>query len=110
MKYFIVSCDMVDFSSACPVLTDPENGDVDISGFFPGAEATYECDNGYILVGVDTRNCGENGQWSGDKPSCEIGKNRCLVLNHMTAYTRFPRWLNMSTYWELKMAYGNLQL
>ena len=31
---------------------------------------TYSCDYGYILIGVQTRTCQEDGRWSGQSPTC----------------------------------------
>ena len=41
---------------------------------FPN-EATFSCDEGFILYGSKVRNCQSNGSWSGTKTSCQ-GKNR----------------------------------
>ena len=57
----------------CPNLENPGNGTVDVSGNQPGDTAVYSCDDGFTLDGVDTRTCGENGQWSGSEPTC-VGK------------------------------------
>ena len=48
---------------ACPPLFPPENGAV----VFPGSNvedvATYSCDEGFSLIGSNTRICGANGEW-----------------------------------------------
>ena len=40
-----------------------------------GTEATYECDPGFILVGVMFRNCtvgiDGTGEWTEEPPTCE---------------------------------------
>ena len=33
--------------------------------------ATYTCDNGYNLVGIQNRTCESNAVWSGDEPECK---------------------------------------
>ncbi|XP_053500268.1 C4b-binding protein alpha chain-like [Ictalurus furcatus] len=38
-----------------------------------GATITAECNEGYMLVGTQTRNCRENG-WDGRAPICEVTK------------------------------------
>ena len=42
------------------------NGSVTaLNGTLVGSSATYSCDLGYSLVGVNTTVCGANGEWSG---------------------------------------------
>ena len=55
----------------CPELPAIDNGMVSWTGLSPGDIATYTCDPGFILVGVSTRNCGSDGTWSGEEPTCE---------------------------------------
>ena len=54
----------------CPPLENPDNGDVSIMGMGFCSIATYTCGSGYFLVGSSERVCLENGEWSGDEPSC----------------------------------------
>ena len=54
----------------CPMLMDPANGRVSVTGNLPGDNATYTCDPDYGLVGVSVRVCGNDGQWSGEAPMC----------------------------------------
>ena len=35
------------------------------------SEASYDCSNGYFLVGNDTRVCQEDATWSGTTPLCQ---------------------------------------
>ena len=55
----------------CPNLPDPQNGRVSQRGNKPGDRASYTCNSGYELVGQSSRTCQNNGQWSGDAPTCE---------------------------------------
>ena len=55
----------------CPDLPDPSNGRVNQRGNKPGDRASYTCNSGYELQGDSTRTCQNNGQWSGDAPTCE---------------------------------------
>ena len=56
----------------CDSLTDPANGQVDLtSGTTFGQTATYSCNTGYNLVGDSTRTCQTVGNWSGSRPTCE---------------------------------------
>ena len=54
----------------CPNLRDPDNGQVTVTGRTPTSTATYVCDSGYLLDGVETRVCQNNGRWSGRPPVC----------------------------------------
>ena len=55
----------------CPPLTDPDNGMVTWTGLTPDSTATYTCDTGFELNGVETRTCLNNGTWSDDAPTCD---------------------------------------
>ena len=55
----------------CGDLLDPANGEVDTSGgTLEGAVATYSCNVGYTINGVDSRTCTAQG-WSDKEPTCE---------------------------------------
>lgn len=57
---------------ACPTLTSPRNGRL-FGGkrrVF-GDEAYYVCNNGYKLIGEETRVCEKNTSWSGSMPHCQ---------------------------------------
>ena len=54
----------------CPVLEDPANGTVSLTGVSYGHRATYTCYSDYELVGANKLTCGDNGQWSADPPVC----------------------------------------
>ena len=56
----------------CPVLVDPENGKVMMTGNSVGDTATYSCDDGYSLSGVDMVICLDDGQWSDPPPTCVL--------------------------------------
>ena len=43
---------------------------VTVSGTTPGSTATYDCVEGYDLVGSSDRVCQNNGQWTNTEPSC----------------------------------------
>ena len=56
----------------CGNLTDPANGQVDLtSGTTFGQTATYSCNTGYNLGGDRTRTCQATGEWSGSAPTCQ---------------------------------------
>ena len=53
------------------MLDNPENGRVEVTGQTVGNVATYGCDVGFELVGVDTRLCEDSGRWGGVAPTSE---------------------------------------
>ena len=55
----------------CGSLNSPENGDVDLPGTSFDSIAQYSCNLGYLLVGVESRQCQANRTWSDESPICE---------------------------------------
>lgn len=60
----------LDTGIICPNLNAPTNGQVYVSGNTPSFNATYACNSGYVLEGLQTRTCLSDGQWSGQAPIC----------------------------------------
>ena len=62
-----------DFYTAvqCPLLSDPDNGQVTLESTVFLSVATYSCNEGFILNGDETRTCQSDEQWSGNDPTCE---------------------------------------
>ena len=57
----------------CPPLHNIPNGTVSANdGLSTGKTANYSCESEFDLLGNRTRTCLENGQWSGQAPSCHI--------------------------------------
>ncbi|NWT79095.1 LYAM3 protein, partial [Lanius ludovicianus] len=60
---------------ACPVLSAPEQGDLNCShlhgDFAFGSVCTFSCQMGFALMGSDSRECTAMGTWTGDAPHCE---------------------------------------
>ena len=55
----------------CGALNNPANGQVTHpAGTTFGQTATYSCNTGYDLVGVNTRTCQATGVWFGSAPTC----------------------------------------
>lgn len=58
----------------CDKLDSFKNGDVKFKQIgkklIPGTTATYNCNDGYLLSGNNTRSCLQNGTWTGVEPSC----------------------------------------
>ena len=61
----------------CGRLSSPENGAVTFRSTTFGSRADYSCNDGFLLLGLSSRMCMENGSWSGEAPVCE-GKQGIL--------------------------------
>lgn len=73
----------------CGPLATPTNGVVNVpSGTTYGQTATYSCNPGYILTGSATRQCAEDGYWTGALPVCvAIGMyHQCNCRSPCTFY------------------------
>ena len=63
---------------SCPNLNGPTNGGVSVNG----TTATYTCDDGYELIGNETRSCQSDERWSGQEPTCtKAGQEPTLNFN-----------------------------
>ena len=47
-----------------------------------GSYARYSCYYRYVLKGTSSRICGEDGMWSGTKPTCEGKTDACEFKTH----------------------------
>ena len=54
----------------CDTLAPPANGSVTIRGRGVGSMASYSCNVGFTLSERSTRECRDDGNWSGQAPSC----------------------------------------
>ena len=66
----------------CPKIKSIHNGTVMLSDRTIGGTINYTCDSGYILYGPATRNCTNQGSWTGINPSC-ISKHLVHIIIHM---------------------------
>lgn len=55
----------------CGPLSDPADGLVTVTLTTYDEMANYTCDAGYDLIGVQTRTCWQDGNWSDAEPSCQ---------------------------------------
>ena len=55
---------------------------IDSGGTTLGEYVGYICDYGYKLHGTSFRICGEDGMWSGTKPTCEGETDACEFKTH----------------------------
>ena len=58
-------------SALCPYLDAPYAGSVKVSSYYPGGQAVYSCDDGYLLKGDQKRVCLSSGRWEGSDPVCK---------------------------------------
>jgi len=70
---------IVHIVTTCPVLDDPDDGRVVCSLGVDGVPTegdtcVYQCDDGYIVTGGDSRECQSDGTWTGSEITCE----RCM--------------------------------
>ena len=55
----------------CGSLTNPLNGELNLTTTTFMSTSTYSCNAGYNLFGKGTRTCQANGTWSDNVPTCE---------------------------------------
>ncbi|KAK9874005.1 hypothetical protein WA026_002356 [Henosepilachna vigintioctopunctata] len=55
----------------CPEPGGIQFGSVQSGGKLFGARATYTCQHGYHVVGLQSRTCQADGQWAGNAPACK---------------------------------------
>ncbi|XP_030583090.1 uncharacterized protein LOC115778870 [Archocentrus centrarchus] len=57
----------------CPLLEAPENGYINCSSSesIYNSQCSFTCDQGYTLEGHEQLICDHNGNWTGEKPTCQ---------------------------------------
>uniref|UniRef100_A0A8C4N059 Sushi, von Willebrand factor type A, EGF and pentraxin domain-containing protein 1 n=1 Tax=Equus asinus asinus TaxID=83772 RepID=A0A8C4N059_EQUAS len=63
---------------SCGVPPPLENGFYSAEDFHAGSTVTYQCNNGYYLLGDSRMFCTDNGSWNGISPSC-LDVDECAV-------------------------------
>ena len=90
----------------CGLLLSPLNGQVLLlQGTVFGASAMYNCDEGFVLLGVTVRRCEANGEWSATEPTCsrkyfDLGSLNngcftsmlCTISCTVCEATQSPKW------------------
>ncbi|XP_043555520.1 P-selectin-like isoform X1 [Chiloscyllium plagiosum] len=75
----VPSCEAVN----CTSLKDPERGTMNCShpfGLFSyNATCDFNCEEGFIINGSGSVQCGATGQWTTETPSCEVSKCKLLT-------------------------------
>ena len=92
--YFLAGCFLCDLIPNKDVITplnqlclEIPNGLVCYNGHLPGAVAVYVCNKDYILYGDSTRECGQDGLWSGQVPQCQFHLNSTSTPTILGTYT-----------------------
>lgn len=62
------------------------NGDIKYSGMTFGEIATFVCDDGYRLIGDESAECQDNGQWSNSLPTCASNSEKFYDLINITSH------------------------
>ena len=76
-----VSCAVVRCTSE--VLMNPVNGHViTTQGIIFESVAMYDCNEGFAVIGDQTRTCGADGEWTGSAPECQS-----MLLHTTLSYT-----------------------
>ena len=55
----------------CDVLIAPVNGKVLLNETVFGSQATFDCNDGYMISNSEVHICGADGLWTGSIPTCE---------------------------------------
>ena len=63
----------------------PDNGVVDATCRAPGSRAVYSCAPNYTLSGQNQLICQNNGEWSGDMPTC-----KCMTIIRSSRLVAMP--------------------
>nr|XP_047936159.1 E-selectin isoform X2 [Anser cygnoides] len=73
------SCEVV----TCPALTPIAHGSVNCSdpsvNVTWGTNCTFTCEEGFVLKGPATLQCGSSGKWTEEQPSCEVVQCEALT-------------------------------
>lgn len=64
----------------CPEPEQIAFGVVTASGKLFGARATYSCQHGYHVVGLQSRTCQADGKWAGTPPACKQNSKTLNVV------------------------------
>ena len=79
----------------CSALSNPVNGMVQMTGDIQGSMATYSCNNGFTLMGQNTRMC-DNKMWTGNPPVCQgicqdISRYSVMIIVFSRAHIKFVK-------------------
>ena len=85
----VIHITYVHTASQCPDLQNPNNGRVIISGTTIGSVASYICDDGYVIDGLNTRICQDQQTWSGSEPQCRSKQSMTLSFVQFCIYSSF---------------------
>jgi hypothetical protein len=52
----------------------PTNGTMIVSGYTFGNNVTFQCEEGFNIIGSDMIKCMSTGNWSASVPTCSEGR------------------------------------
>lgn len=83
---------------SCGVPPPLENGFYSAEDFHAGSTVTYQCNNGYYLLGDSRMFCTDNGSWNGISPSClgEINLGSTVWVYSSSLGDNHPKFLRLS--------------
>ena len=58
-------------TALCPILGNPTNGMVTLTGMSVGDTANSICNDGYELIGASVLTCQNDGTWDNTPPVCQ---------------------------------------
>ena len=78
-------------SGTCPHRRGPQYGGYTRNQrtWYSGDQASYYCDDGYVLTGSRNSRCMSSGNWSTDMPSCQRRKWLKINLKDQLSTVRF---------------------
>lgn len=83
----------------CGPLEDLANGDViTLGGTTLNQVARYFCDEGYNLIGLESRVCVSPGTWSGSAPSCQCELPAQAFLEACALYSELSYFYSPTVY------------
>lgn len=63
-KAMMLNTELANMQIRCPALPKPLNGRKSENRYWPGSIVRFTCNEGYRLVGYETRKCRQDGLWS----------------------------------------------
>uniref|UniRef100_A0A3Q0S3E2 E-selectin n=1 Tax=Amphilophus citrinellus TaxID=61819 RepID=A0A3Q0S3E2_AMPCI len=80
----------------CPLLEVPENGHVNCSGTESvyNSQCSFTCDQGYTLEGHELLICDHHGNWTGDKPTCQVSTSVATGSTALLSGVSLAMWIS----------------
>ena len=79
-KYIYEKLSIFFIKGTCDTLSTPSGGAVSVSTDGINTRASYTCNNGYTLNGVNAITCRSDGSWDFTEPTCGKLVYQCIPL------------------------------